>query len=194
MVDMWETTGRLLTNDKLRGDLFTAFHPGSYRMNFARRAMIPMSHYDDARGIIAPSQKGPTSLMAIGEILYTISIDRNRGLMDKLAAALAATKVKVDPKNRPFLVALGAIIFDRPLRKQFAQQAYLHFSDLSKEDQDNLTAIAKDRAVDAAAKNFCDECWDDSCFCLTIPWAQHTHPVANPPQATNPPKGPHGPH
>jgi hypothetical protein len=191
-----------VTNDDFRHTLFGQFTEGNYRMDKAGRAIIPAPHYTTARTTVFKVTKGarPLSLMGLGELLYTISVNSNRVWIDTIAGRISdmVTKKQVPDvagRGDQFYSALGAMMFDSQVRGNLINDntvlANYGFGALSAGDSSDLQTIVT--KIDTQASAFCDECWITGCFNKVLFWEQgldldhppHTHPLASP-RATPP--------
>ena len=190
MVDAWEIFGRLATSDAFRDEVFKGAFNTPYPVDAKMRSSIPGTDYDTALAIVRKTVIGrPVALMALGELLMSLTNARFRRALVALADAIKGTHITVDGRDSNFHTALGAMIIDDQLRAhlQASGQNFdkYGFTSVQPADRADLQAIfnpatSQGKTVIGRANDTCDSFWEPGCHLKTIFWGGHTHPVANP--------------
>ena len=195
MIDFWEMLGRMMMNQTFLNDL-VGFKGVQYPVGADHRAVIPndpatigtaqpSDDYDLMRTIVNRYMPGkPLSLMALGEMLWCLTIPafRSKG---KIAAAKVAQLGLAAPANDNFYIALGAMVLDENLRIELIENGNWGkwgFGSVAPADQTALAKVMDNNQnpdVVDAIHNFCFTSWDPDCNARAIEWVGHTHPVAN---------------
>jgi hypothetical protein len=194
MTDFWEVLGRLVTNDGFRTALFGAFSTGNYPIDLTRLTVsIPKDQYGSAADVIAQTAFAdrPVSVMAIGELLYSMSFQQFRDFVAQLAEAVTASGVTTMGRTPLFYTGLGGIIVDAQTAQFFhaGQFVQAHYTALTGPERNDLQTLADPAgAVAAISKPLCAFLWLPKCFVKQFVYDGHTHPVANVPPTNNMPR------
>jgi hypothetical protein len=193
MIDFWEMLGRMVTNQNFLNAL-VGFKKVQYTVGSDQRALIPNDpstiggqlndDYYLMRQIVQQYMPGkPLSLMALGEMLYALTIPAFR-VKGQIAYAKIAQMGIPAPQNDYFYVALGAMILDDGLRSELVDNNNWNnwgFDSVAAPDRASLTGLLnvnQNADVVDAVHNFCLTGWDIDCNDRVIEWVGHTHPVA----------------
>jgi hypothetical protein len=194
MTDFWEVLGRLVTNGDFRTTLFGAFSPGSYPIDLTHlTASIPKAQYGSAADIIAKKTFAdrPVSVMAIGELLYSMSYQRFRDFVEQLSQAITASRVPTSNRTPLFYMGLGDLIVDAQTAQFFhaGQFDQAHYTALTNPERGDLQTLA-DPAGSLAkiSSSLCAFLWTVKCFVKQFAYDGHTHPIANIPPTIDMPR------
>jgi hypothetical protein len=182
MIDFWEMMGRMVTDQNLL-NILVNLPIVNYQVGQDHRAAIPPADYTALRGKVAPFMPAkPLSLMALGEMLFALTIPAFRTNAGVVATKLAALHLP-QPQNDKFYVALGAMIVDDRLRVELVDNGHWTkwgFDYVDPIDRQTLSAaldLGQNPIPVKAIQNFCLTGWSHDCNDLVIEWAGHTHPV-----------------
>jgi len=181
MVDFWNTLARIVTNDPLRKQIFDRFSTGLYHRDCAKRALIISGdHYDELRRILAKDEpKTPVSLATLGELLFTISCESTRRLLDDMAKVIK--RHLSAPASALLLTGLGVLIVDESVRGLFRQGGFasVQLGGLEPAEKTLLTGLAKDKHLSTLADMLCDKDWRPDCLVKFNFYSNHVHVVAS---------------
>lgn len=185
MMDFWEIMGRAATITNFRNALFAGPYYPPYPVGGNSRAAIPQGDYTTAVTAIrnAGMVNRPLSLMAVGEILYSMSVANFNNQVVALFNAIQASGVPINPVDDNFYVGLGVMTVDAPLRTILMNPATnwgdYGLSGVQPADKATLQALFDPNLnVAQAADGVCLVRWGNECFVKLLFWpVNHTHPV-----------------
>jgi hypothetical protein len=164
MIDFWEVIGRALTDEEFREAVLGA--------NLNTKAPdqegyweIPEKDYETMLAVIRTRMDGPVSLMALGEIIVSLTYATFSVNLRKVAEQIHATNVRTKDRDAHFYVAMGAMVLDRLLRERLRHDRLNHtqfdtygFKHVSHDERRALLTIFSDqnRVLEERIFAFCE--------------------------------------